>query len=106
MPGKPHRALAAETTFELIKTSKLKNLSLVRAIAPTARRHQIRAHAASMEHALVGDTLYRSSASLGDSYPVSFYLQACSLSFLHPVSGKRLEFELEVPEQIMEILKN
>lgn len=103
MPRKPHRALEAKTTFENLRSNK--NVSILRAYAPTARRHQIRAHAASIGHALVGDTLYGSSMSLDGHYSSSFFLQACYLKFQHPTEkSKVLEFELELPTEIQKLI--
>jgi 23S rRNA pseudouridine1911/1915/1917 synthase len=102
-PGKPHRALAAQTEFELIKANKLKNLSLLKVFALTARRHQIRAHAASIGHALIGDSLYGSSIKIEGLYPVAFFLQASRMSLNHPKTQSKLEFSCEIPEAIIKI---
>lgn len=103
-PGKPHRALPAKTSFEVISYFKKNEQTLLKVKAATARRHQVRAHAASIGHPLIGDNLYGSTFSLEDKYPVEFYLQASFLSFIHPTSGKKLSFELQIPEQIQELI--
>lgn len=109
----PKRFLDAKTVFELeqITNSGIAadsqivsgscNLSacLLKVTAASARRHQIRAHAAFIKHPLIGDKLYGASLSLSD-YPVAFFLQASSLEFRHPVSNQFLSFKIDLPEQI------
>ena len=56
----------------------------------TGRTHQLRvhcAHAAGLGCPIVGDELYGRKAD-------RLYLQAQAISFVHPVTGKRLHFEL------------
>ena len=102
-PGKPHRALAAKTKFSFISSNQKSKISLLKVEASTARRHQIRAHAAAIGHPLIGDSLYGSSSDL-DGYAGGFYLQASFLSFKHPASGERLELELQIPTEIEKII--
>ncbi|MBX2907496.1 MAG: RNA pseudouridine synthase [Taibaiella sp.] len=57
----------------------------------TGRTHQLRMHAAhelGLNAPIVGDDLYGTAAE-------RLCLHAASLSFIHPVSGKELSFELE-----------
>lgn len=48
----------AVTHFELIKTYKRENLSLIKCRLDTGRTHQIRVHLSHMGHPLAGDLLY------------------------------------------------
>ncbi len=90
-PGEK-RALHAHSVFKCISYNEALDVSLVSASAPTARRHQIRAHASYHGTPLIGDTLYgatRSLESLGISDetllgPRSFFLHASEISFSHP----------------------
>jgi 23S rRNA pseudouridine1911/1915/1917 synthase len=52
----------ALTTFTVVK--RVEPWALVRATAPRAVRHQLRAHFASIEHALAGDKLYGVDGSI------------------------------------------
>lgn len=103
---KRERTLAAFTNFVSVEYWNSSDISLVRAFAPTARRHQVRAHAASAGHPLVGDTLYGSrrqlqevlSSNRPDTLP-QFFLQAESIQFTPPgapdivtVRAKRPDF--------------
>ena len=53
-PAKSDRALAAKTSFDLVKYLAEEDLSLVKATADSARRHQIRVHAKAIKHPLAG----------------------------------------------------
>jgi 23S rRNA pseudouridine1911/1915/1917 synthase len=84
----------------------------------TGRTHQIRVHMAHQGFPVVGDPLYGGrQGMLGRVQPMlhpyaakllSFFpsqaLHAHKLSFLHPVSGKRLEFSSPLPPEMIEAL--
>lgn len=53
----------ATTSYRVLRVSG--DIALVEATAPSARRHQIRAHFAAIGHPLYGDTLYRGAALPG-----------------------------------------
>ena len=90
-PRQKFRVLPAETIFENVRYSEALGSSLVTATAPTARRHQIRAHAAAWGFPLTGDTLYGSVKTLpADIFgPRAFFLHAARLCFPHPLTGER-----------------
>ncbi|MDE6655917.1 MAG: RluA family pseudouridine synthase [Anaeroplasmataceae bacterium] len=67
-----------------------KDCTLVDITLETGRFHQIRCQFSSMGHPLYGDSKYGSKHVIS-SY--DFPLEAYSLSFLHPVTKKRLTFE-------------
>jgi 23S rRNA pseudouridine1911/1915/1917 synthase len=77
--------------------------TLVEAEPMTGRTHQIRVHLASIGHAVVGDTVYgRRRAQL----PVSRqFLHARRLGFRHPATGRRMELEAPLPEDLAVILE-
>lgn len=96
-PSKPVRALAAETTMIGREYLAKERASLVSVSCATARRHQIRAHAASLGHPLVGDTLYGSARQLAEiglnSKDREFLLHAESTTFRHPVTGENISLQ-------------
>ncbi len=64
----------------------------------SGRTHQIRVHMAAIGHPVVGDARYGTpDKRLGSG---RFYLHAFRLAFTHPVSGQRLEFSSELPEDL------
>jgi 23S rRNA pseudouridine1911/1915/1917 synthase len=65
-------------------------LSLLRLRLETGRNHQIRVHLASLGHPIWGDPVY------GQAGPF-MALHAERLSFIHPISGERLDFVEPVP---------
>ena len=68
----------------------------------TGRTHQIRAHLASQGHPLLGDDLYGGSRQLIGRQALHCY----SLKFLHPVTEKRLSFEIPLPDDILNVIQN
>lgn len=76
--------------------------SLVKCVLHTGRTHQIRVHLASINHALVGDTLYGGQAVCGMTTQA---LHACQLSFHHPISGEVLSFNQKWPDNFKEAVK-
>ena len=68
----------------------------------TGRKHQIRAQLANMGHPIKGDLKYGAKRSNRDG---SISLQAKKIEFIHPVSKKEINLELEPTEEMQKILK-
>lgn len=102
-PGPKARALPARTEFILVLDHQGPKVSLVRASAHVARRHQIRAHAADLGYPLVGDTLYGSSRPLSSLLPGAdgilpeFILHAELVIVTHPKTGEIIELQAPMP---------
>jgi tRNA pseudouridine32 synthase/23S rRNA pseudouridine746 synthase/23S rRNA pseudouridine1911/1915/1917 synthase len=60
----------------------------------TGRKHQIRVHLSEQGHPVVGDKKY----GTGNDRFGTLALHARSLSFTHPVNGRRFSFETGIPE--------
>ena len=69
----------------------------------TGRTHQIRVHMSSIHHPLLGDEVY--GTGNGKEHLEGQTLHAMVLGFLHPSTGKYLEFTAPLPEYFEEILK-
>lgn len=69
----------------------------------TGRTHQIRVHMKSIHHPILGDPIYGPKKVYGTTGP---FLHASKLSFTHPITKKRLDFEIEPSiEFINELIK-
>ena len=92
----------AITHIKVLKRYYNSNLTLVEATLETGRTHQIRVHMAYKNHPLLGDEIYGKKDS---TYKVQGQmLHAKVLGFIHPTTGKYIEFESELPEEFKEIL--
>lgn len=85
--------LRAVTHYETLETWN--DRSLVRLVLETGRTHQIRVHMAHIGCPLTGDFLYGTENHELIARPA---LHSAELSILHPVTGERLEFMAEVPD--------
>ncbi len=88
----------AVTHFKIEKTSS--TYHLMKCSLETGRTHQIRAHMKYVGLPIVGDVIYGGEKK--GSWPL---LHAKQLSFIHPVSGLRVSFEVEVPANFKLIQK-
>ncbi|MDO9577691.1 MAG: RluA family pseudouridine synthase [Candidatus Cloacimonadales bacterium] len=96
----PVEGKEAITDFKLIESiPSLRSgwLSLVDLWPKTGRTHQLRIHLAGIGHPILGDKLY------GEEHHVfqgkGLFLCAVELDFLHPISGKKLNFQIEEPSK-------
>ncbi|MBI3416044.1 MAG: RluA family pseudouridine synthase [Verrucomicrobia bacterium] len=91
----------AWTSYRVVEP--LREATLVEARLHTGRTHQIRVHFQHLGFPLVGDAIYgkrfnkRFTDLTGLTAPRQM-LHAHKLSFVHPVSGKRMNFLAPVPE--------
>lgn len=78
-------------------------ISLVEFKIDTGRMHQIRIHAASLGCPIVGDRLYGSAEKdrRVRRRPSRLLLHAVELSFLHPVTHRRVTFAAPPPDDIV-----
>lgn len=126
-------ARAAVSHYEVIRqfASPFGAFSLLRVRIETGRTHQIRVHMASIGHPVAGDTLYGAPGQLtrqlertpGRNINLTAglkgkgrkaaseklklgrnFLHAASLAFTHPVTGKLLELEAPLPQELVEFL--
>ncbi|QXE20324.1 RluA family pseudouridine synthase [Clostridium sp. 001] len=91
----------AITHYKVIK--RFKNNTLIKCILQTGRTHQIRVHMAYIGHPLVGDPVYgykKQKFKLNGQL-----LHAKKLGFVHPATGKYIEFETEIPDYFKKVIK-
>ena len=95
---------SAVTHIAILKRFYSSNVTLVEAELETGRTHQIRVHMAYIHHPLVGDEIY---GKKDNKFKVQGQmLHAKYLGFVHPPTGKFIEFEKDVPEYFKEVLKS
>lgn len=75
--------------------------SLVSLKLGTGRTHQIRVHMKHIGHPLPGDFLYNPDYSVINRQA----LHSHKLSFVHPITGKQMEFVAELPEDMKKIIE-
>ncbi len=77
-----------------------KSCALLHCFPLTGRTHQIRVHLAHIGHPIVGDVTYGSRRSFKNIFrPL---LHAYCISFIHPVSGEKVEVGCAPPEDFNE----
>lgn len=91
----------AVTHFEVVE--RFENFTHMRARLETGRTHQIRVHALSINHPLLGDPIY---GPKNTKFKLNGQtLHAKKLGFIHPTTNKYIEFDSELPEYFKEIIK-
>ncbi len=91
----------AVTHFEVI--NRYENFTHVKATLETGRTHQIRVHALSLNHPLLGDPIYGpKNNKFGVKGQV---LHAKKLGFIHPTTKEYVEFDSELPEHFKNVIK-
>lgn len=91
----------AVTHYRVLK--RLGGFNYIELKLETGRTHQIRVHMAYIGHPLLGDTVYGPKKQ-----PFNLQGQALHarvLGFIHPASGKYMEFESPLPKYFSELIK-
>ncbi|HXE94834.1 MAG TPA: RluA family pseudouridine synthase [Dongiaceae bacterium] len=88
----PAAGKLSHTEYRVLKEAK--GFTLLEIHLLTGRKHQIRVHLSEKGHPVVGDRKY----GRGNDPHGTLALHARSISFIHPVTGKRLSFETGIPE--------
>jgi 23S rRNA pseudouridine1911/1915/1917 synthase len=77
----------------------------------TGRTHQIRVHLESIEHAVLGDKLYKGRRGRRDHLPAGapqlfrHALHAAHLAFTHPTTGAPMAFESALPPDLVRMIE-
>ena len=104
-------AVTAENSKNAVTHIKVleryKNATLIECVLETGRTHQIRVHMNYIGHPVVNDPVYGYKRM--DDSEFGQMLHAEEIGFVHPVTGKYLEFSVKPPvkfEEIKEKYKN
>ena len=91
----------AVTHFKVLK--RYNKYTLLEVKIDTGRTHQIRVHMAEIGHPVVGDMVYSNGKNV---FGVEGQmLHAKSLDFKHPITGKQMHLEAELPEYFEKVLE-
>ena len=90
----------AITHFKVLK--RYKKYTLLEIKIETGRTHQIRVHMSEIGHPVVGDMVY--SNGKNEFGVEGQMLHAKSLDFKHPITGKQMHLEAELPGYFKEVL--
>lgn len=91
----------AITDYEVLKEFKIDSsfISVVKCSLKTGRTHQIRVHMSEIGHPLLGDSMYGTDSNLIARQALHSY----EISFIHPISHKKLDFICDLPEDMKKI---
>lgn len=94
----------AETRYRAIQ--HFTSFSLLELYPKTGRTHQIRVHLKSINHPVVGDSLYagRKTARADRVWCPRLFLHAEKIVFKHPKTSKRMEVGAPLPGELKEVL--
>lgn len=90
----------AVTHFKVLK--RYNNYTLLDIKIDTGRTHQIRVHMAQIGYPVVGDEVY--SNGKNEFGVKGQMLHAKSLDFKHPITGKQMHLEAELPKYFQDII--
>lgn len=92
----------AITHFKVLGRYKNK-YTLLQINLETGRTHQIRVHLSHIGYPIIGDEVYSNGKN---EWNVSGQcLHAWKLEFIHPITGKKISLEAEIPEYLKNIIK-
>jgi len=107
----------AVTHYKVIQ--RYAHVTLIECRLETGRTHQIRVHMAYIGHPIFNDEVYGGNKIL-KGQAVGRYVQfvencfailprqalhAQSLGFIHPITGKEMMFESELPDEMKEVIE-
>ena len=99
-----------EAVTRIVRTFEVNPaLTLAQIAIHTGRTHQIRVHLSAIGHPIVGDSLYggvhrRVQADIKAVQKLDRpFLHAAKLAFKHPIDGRRMAFESELPADLKSV---
>ena len=92
----------AVTHFKVL--NRFKNYTLLEIKIDTGRTHQIRVHMSEIGYPIVGDMVY--SNGKNEFGVEGQMLHAKSLDFKHPITGKQMHLEADIPKYFKDIIEN
>lgn len=97
------RGQYAKTEFKIIERFKNIGVTLVECKLYTGRTHQIRVHLKSINHPIIGDSLYNPESKYNKIVNRQM-LHSYFLEFNHPTTGKRLKFDIGLYKDMKDLI--
>lgn len=101
------KARNAVTHWQVLE--RFSGFTYVQAVLETGRTHQIRVHMAYIGHPLMGDTVYGGGHTTFEKHNAQLLdgqmLHATALILEHPVTGEKMRFESELPDNFIAVLE-
>jgi 23S rRNA pseudouridine1911/1915/1917 synthase len=104
-PGAPGENSAREARTKYRVVERFAAYTLLEMAPETGRKHQIRAHLASLHHPIAGDKLYGFKGQEAPTELTRQFLHASHLTISMP-DGSIKEFHSELPKDLKDILEN
>ena len=112
---KGKKAITNYKTLDVFENKKIPTFSLVECKLETGRTHQIRVHMAFKGNNILGDKKYKKRFKKIKNIDLDLeemligldrqFLHAKSVGFVHPRSGKELEFTSNLPKDLELVVK-
>tara|TARA_Y100000741_G_scaffold357387_1_gene335194 strand:- start:260 stop:1240 length:981 start_codon:yes stop_codon:yes gene_type:complete len=112
---KGKKAVTNYKTLDVFENKKIPTLSFVECTLETGRTHQIRVHMSYKGNNILGDKKYKKKYKKFKNIDQNLekailkldrqFLHAKTLGFIHPASGKEIEFSSFLPRELENILK-
>ena len=93
----------AITNFKVLERYPKDNCTLLEVKIETGRTHQIRVHLSHIGYPVIGDEVYSNGKNKWGIKGQC--LHAKKLKFKHPITGKEMEFEAELPDYFKDVLR-
>jgi 23S rRNA pseudouridine1911/1915/1917 synthase len=95
-------ALSLIEPVKCLPSHKFGHLTVVYLYPRTGRTHQLRIHCAHLGHPILGERLY--ATDLPNLSGKGLFLASIGMEFIHPVTGEKMQFEIEAPAKIRKYL--
>ncbi len=112
---KGKKAITNYKTLEIFENTKTPTFSFVECVLETGRTHQIRVHMSYKGNNILGDKKYKKKFKKFNKIDKELekiilklnrhFLHAKMIGFIHPSTGKKLEFSSILPRELEKILK-
>ena len=113
--SKGKKAITNYKTLEVFENKKTPTFSFVECMLETGRTHQIRVHMSYKGNNILGDKKYKKKfkkfKNIDSDLEESIlnldrqFLHAKTIGFIHPITGKKLEFTSNLPQDLNIVLK-